>query len=251
MMLARSLGRLLRLPAAAVLGALTLSSGSAEARDLLVAPGAKGQLAFDQISGFRATSLDGVGYAGLFGARWDRQSTDIAAGGKRTFKSLSLWLAPSADYFVIDHLSLGGAVELTRTSTSVESPVDANPNVTRTVDLPTTLGFSIVPRVGYLIAPTNRIGIWPRLGIGYFLKQQIDENANAAASTRASFSGVVFDLDVGLLFRVTEELFLRAAPELAFSVAGSRSAETNNGKISTDASFLQVGLSAGVGVLID
>lgn len=249
MMLARSLGRLLRLPAAAVLGALTLSSGSAEARDLLVAPGAKGQLAFDQISGFRATSLDGVGYAGLFGARWDRQSTDIATGGKRTFKSLSLWLAPSADYFVIDHLSLGGAVELTRTSTSVEFPVNAN--ATQTVDLPTTLGFSIVPRVGYLIAPTNRIGIWPRLGIGYFLKQQIDENANAAASTRASFSGVVFDLDVGLLFRVTEELFLRAAPELAFSVAGSRSAETNNGRLSTDASFLQVGLSAGVGVLID
>lgn len=231
--------------------ALTLlgaTARTAEARDLLVAPGSKGQLAFDQISGFRATLLDGFGYSGLLGGRYDRQSVDVR-DGKRVVSSLSLWIAPSADYFVIDHLSLGGLVEVTRTSASVEFPI--NPNTTQTVDLPTTLSFTILPRVGYMLSPSNRFAIWPRVGAGYFTKQEVDSSNNPAASTRAAFSGVIVDLDVGLLYRPTEELFLRAAPEIAFSVAGSRSAEANGVKTSVDASFFQAGLSAGIGVLID
>jgi hypothetical protein len=231
-----------------VAAALAGAPGAAQARDLLVAPGTKGQLSFDQISGFRATLLDGFGYSGLLGGRYDRQSVDVR-DGKRVVSSLSLWIAPSADYFVIDHLSLGGLVEVTRTSASVEFPI--NPNTTQTVDLPTTLSFTILPRVGYMLSPSNRFAIWPRIGAGYFTKQEVDSSNNPAASTRAAFSGVIVDLDVGLLYRPTEEFFLRAAPEIAFSVAGSRSSETNGVKTSVDASFFQAGLSAGIGVLID
>jgi hypothetical protein len=232
-----------------VVGAACFAAATpAEARDLLTAPGAKGQFAFDQISGFRATLLDGVGYTGLLGFRLDRQAYDVP-NGTRVYRALSLWLAPTADYFVVDHLSLGLAFEIVRTTSSVEFPI--NSNTTQTVDLPTTFGVTIVPRVGYMLSPSNRFGIWPRAGFGYFTKQQIDPSNNPTTSTRATFSGVLFDFDVGLLYRPTEELFLKAAPELAFSVGASRSSETGNVKTSVDASFLQAGVSVGVGVLID
>src|SRR5579872_5531691 len=143
----------------AVLATLALARPAYAQRELLTGTGAKGQLAIDQISGFRAglAGVGGVGYPtldyyGPLGFAVQRYSEAVAppATGNQVVHSTTFWVSPSLDYFVIEHLSIGGMIEFATTSGSVDVPV--NMGVSQSVDLPTLTSFTIIPRVGYLFA---------------------------------------------------------------------------------------------------
>src|SRR6476661_413403 len=103
----------------------------------LVPTGAKHTLAIDQISGFRASAVGGISYAGPLGVSFQRVgATSLSGNGTEDVThSTTFWITPSVDYFVIDHLSIGGLVELSTTSSSVDN---INANRTQTFPLPTT-----------------------------------------------------------------------------------------------------------------
>ena len=211
--------------------------------------GAKHTLAIDQISGFRASNLGGINYAGPIGVSFHHASAAPFNGNRfdDAVRATTFWIMPSADYFVIDHLSIGGLVEFATTSSSVDIPV--NNTTTQSVSLPTTTNFTLLPRVGYLIGIGEHFAIWPRGGIGYASRQVVLGNDQNAA--RESSSGGVLDLDVGFLYRINTTFFLRAAPELAFSLGESHSQVTNNGTLSANASFVQFSIASGIGVFVD
>jgi hypothetical protein len=233
----------------AVLAATTLPSRDAGAadRDLLTQTGDKGTLVFDQLAGFRATQLDGVGYTGPIGFNFKRYGQDLQNGGTQSVKSTNLWLAPTADYFVINHLSIGGIIELVRTSGSVTTDQG---NVSTTVDLPVTLDFTIAPRVGYAFALTDRWAIWPRLAIGYLYKQSIDNPFNRNPD-KVTFSAPFLGIDVNVIYRVTEQFFLRLGPDFDFTFAGKSTVTQGNVEQSTSANYLQFGLTGSLGVMFD
>jgi hypothetical protein len=243
------------LTAAAVAAALVLflTPSTASAQHSLMTPlGGRGQLALDQLGGFRVGAVSGgVSYAGPLGFSTQRYSSaDYNNGRNSVLNYTTFWVAPAFDYFVIDHLSIGGLVELSTTSGTVDLPIN-NSGATQNFNLPTTTNFTLLPRIGYMIPLANdRIGIWPRAGLGYASRQAANGNVNN--QSKETFSSVIASVDVGFLFRLNETFFLRAAPEMTFSLGGSHSSTDNAGRsVSANASFFQFGIVTGIGVLLD
>jgi hypothetical protein len=229
------------------------NSAHAAPRDLLVPAGEKGTLAIDQISGMRASQIGqtaGISYAGPIGFMHNQlseHSLDANDNTSTTVNSNSIWLAPSLDLFIIDHLSVGLLAEIMYTWSSEDIP--RNPNVTETVTLPSTTSITLLPRIGYLIALGDRFALWPRLGIGWAHRETVIGNADNAV--RDSFNAPVFDLDVSVLYRVNETFFLRGAPEVAFTAGGRHDQSIGGTSLGAGAGYLQVSFSLGIGVFID
>jgi hypothetical protein len=221
--------------------------------DIRTPLGAKRTLVLDDLSGFRASSVGGVGYAGPIGISFQSLSENTPAGAGQTSGSVTdhytnVWFAPSADYFVIDHLSIGGLLEITSTSGSETTQTNVgNTNTTTKGSLPTTTNVTILPRVGWMFGITDRFGIWPRLGLGYGARTVDPNGANTTSDT---FSAFIVDLDVGFLYRFNQTFFLSGRPELTLA-PGSHSDTTGNTTVSTGASFFQFALVGGVGIMLD
>ena len=240
--------------AVAVLIALSLPSRDAAAQTIATPTGTKGTLAIDQISGFRASAIGGISYAGPIGVVTQRTTAtrfDNGLGGgnpgEDATRFTTFWISPTADYFVIDHLSVGGLVEVSTTSASIERI--NNNGTTQTTSLPTTTNFALLPRVGYIFGIGERFAIWPRGGLGYAAQQSVTGADTTAV--RASTYGFIVDLDVGFLYRLTNNFFLRAAPELVFSLGASHATTIGGTTVSANASVFQFSVPLGIGVFFD
>jgi hypothetical protein len=242
--------------AVGVVLALLAYGGTAKAqgRDLLTPLGGKGQLAIDQVSGFRVgpfipgggPSVTYYGPIGLAVQRYSEAGPNVQ--GNDVFNTTTIWFAPSLDVFVINHLSIGGMIEIAYTSGSSSVPDPRNPSVTTSSSIPSQTDFTILPRVGYLFAIGQRFGIWPRGAIGYASRQYTD--TTTMPSGRETFRGLILDFDVGAIFRVNETFFLRLAPEVAFLPAGAHATTADNVTVSQSANLFQFTLTGGIGVFL-
>lgn len=216
---------------------------------LLTQTGEKGQLVFDNITGLRANVTQGVSYSGVLGFQIERYGQNVDLGGNTTgtevIHSTTFWLAPQADYFVINHLSIGGLVEIASTSGSVDVPVNAAQ--TQSTDLPTTTDFTILPRVGWMFALGDRWGIWPRGGLGFALRQA----SNPGGNGKETFSGVVLNATCPFFFRINETFFIDLSPDLTWIPGSASTTDNANRTVSQSASYLQFGVVGGLGVMLD
>jgi hypothetical protein len=229
-----------------LVAALLFTSGTARAQTI----GAKGQLVIDQLSGFRVTTSGNLDYYGPLGfstRSFTERDFDNTRTQDVTTHETTFWFAPSADFFVIDHLSVGGLIELATTSSSVN--VNTN-GASASTSLPGTTDFTFLPRVGWMFNIGERLAIWPRGGLGYISRQH--DIPNGTATVTDSFNGFIFDVDVGFLVRFTDGWFIKAAPEISFVPGGSHSSTNNTGvEVSADASTFQFAGVAGIGVYLD
>jgi hypothetical protein len=221
----------------------------AHAQTLLSPTGGKGQLVFDNLTGLRANTTQGVSYSGFIGFQIERYGQNVDLGGNTSgtavIHSTTLWLAPQADYFIINHLSLGGLVEIASTSGSEDIPLNAAQ--TQSTDLPTTTDLTLLPRIGWMFALGDRFGIWPRGGLGYALRQ----SSNPGGNGKLTFSGVIINATCPFLYRINETFFVELSPDLTW-IPGSTSTTNNaNQTVSQSASYLQFGASGGLGVMLD
>jgi hypothetical protein len=159
--------RLIR-AALALAGALALLLVATSASAQIVDAGGRGSIVFDDLSGFRATSIGGVGYAGPLGVSVQslNETALDGSGDRSTYHYTNFWFAPSIDVFVINHLSVGGLVEVGVTTSSLDQFHAAN-GTTTSGSLPTTTDLTFLPRIGWLFDITRRFGIWPRIGLGW------------------------------------------------------------------------------------
>ncbi len=237
----RSIAAFDALPAA--LFALLLSS---PASAQMVEAGHRGSLVFDDLSGFRASTIGGVGYAGPIGV--SAQSVNEATiggvnGDTDTYHYTTFWFAPSLDVFVINHLSIGGLIEVAVTSSNLDS-YRIRLNATATTTFPTTTDLTFIPRVGWLFDVTQRFGIWPRVGFGWAERQAALPNSNNS-DTLQSF---VIDVDCGFIYRATSDWFIRAAPEFTIG-PGSHSVTTGNTETSANATLASFTFAGGFGYM--
>jgi hypothetical protein len=233
-------------------------------RDLLTKPGQKGQLVIDQISGFRGGVSGAIGGAGLapsmnyygpigFSVQRYTQANAVNNPNTDVVSATTFWLAPSVDYFIINHLSIGGMVQIAYTSTSLSRPTNATQS--QEVSEPSNTSFAIMPRVGWMFAFGDRWAIWPRLSLGY-VSNAVGSVAPSAGVTAGSIGSSVYgfalDVDAGVLFRVSEAFFLRLAPEIGWIPAGTNGTTTPAGVSATQsASYFEFSLAGGVGILFD
>src|SRR5580704_17585891 len=107
----------------AVTGAISLLRLVTPASAQMVEAGGRGSLVFDDLSGFRASTVGGVGYAGPLGVSVQSLNEQViggANGDTTTYHYTNFWFAPSIDVFVINHLSIGGLIEVAVTTASVD-----------------------------------------------------------------------------------------------------------------------------------
>jgi hypothetical protein len=112
---------------------------------------------------------------------------------------------PAADYFVINNLSVGGALSL---DISTISPGGGGPSST-------TTSFGITPRVGYNIAIVDKLSFWPDL----FLSFTTSSTSNNGPSGNAFSIGVF----APVLFHPVEHFFIGLGPNLSTDLSRSES----------------------------
>lgn len=227
---------------------LLLAPRSARAgdRELIVPFEEGGHLVLDQLSGLRVSPASGVGYAGPAGVafRTDKADAFLPGGPSDEMKTTSIWLSPSADVFVTEHVSVGGFVEIAHTFGSVTTSGQK-------LELPGTTALTFVPRVGFYAPFSDRIGLWPRAGFGWTSSESVSFVAAGGAPVRETFKSMLLDVDLALVYRFTEAFFLRVGPEVQVTLGGSRTREAGGQSAAADGSVVSISGVLGFGANLE
>jgi hypothetical protein len=118
----------------------------------------------------------------------------------------SIHFAPAADYFVIQNLSVGGFI-------GVDYAKVGNVSGTR---------FSIGPRVGYNLAFTNLIGLWPKLGLAFAHSSSgyTTRSGDVDVSTDRSNNSIALSIFVPVMMHPTTHFFVGLGPFLDTDLSG-------------------------------
>ena len=215
-------------------------------RELIVPFHEHGHVVLDQLSGLRINTAQGFSSAGPVGIAFRSDKSDALTPGAPSSETstTSVWLAPSADVFVTDHLSLGAHVEVGHTWGAIEGGGQR-------LELPGATSMTFLPRVGFYVPFTDRIGLWPRVGIGWSSVESVSFLSTGSAAVRETFRAMVLDLDLALVYRFGETFFMRAGPELGVTIGGRRTLETSGTSAGAGGSVLAVSGVVGFGVNLE
>lgn len=149
----------------------------------------------------------GPSAAGSFGSKGTLSlSSDI--GGQLGYESVGgngafvLTLKPAADYFIVDHFSVGGVIGLSLTAASGA----------------TATNFIIEPRAGYQLALMPKLDLWPRLGLQLTTGDAALGNVVIAGAGSQTTFGVV--IDAPLLYKPAGHFYFGVAPTLIAQFVG-------------------------------
>jgi hypothetical protein len=208
---------------AVTIGAFALPAGAQETLNQF---GAAGQLAIDAHGGTPLyISADpggaggsvgtGYGLTPFIGWTFHKASEPDNGGDHNDVKSSIFYINPGIDYFVIDHLSIGGEVLLAFTGTSVTQHRRGQPD--RTADGQGGTHFGILPRVGYDILIGDKFSLWPRGGLGF-----IHSGYSGAGAPDNSGTAWLFYADVYFNFHLVDHFFFGVGPGFTVSLSSSR-----------------------------
>lgn len=215
-------------------------------RELIVPFHEGGHLVLDQLSGLRVRPADGFSYAGPAGIafRSEKAGALTPGGSSSETSTTSVWLAPSADVFVTDHLSLGGRLEIGHSWGAIEGGE-------RRLELPGTTSMTILPRVGFYVPFTDRIGLWPRAAVGYTSVESVSFLSTGSAPATDTVRAMILDVDLSLVYRFGETFFLRAGPDVGVTFGGRLASEQDGSSAGADASVVQVSAVVGFGLNLE
>jgi hypothetical protein len=144
------------------------------------------------------------------------------------------WSAPrlSFDYFVIDHLSIGGSLGYWSESVENDPPGPGSGEADAS-------GFLLAPRVGYAYMFTRVFGIWPRGG----LTIASGSSEFGPVGGDASFTGVAFSIDVPLVLSPGDHFAFLLGPTFDIGFGGG---ELDPGNIDYSGAPIDIGLQVGL-----
>ena len=147
-------------------------------------------------------------------------SSDVALLIQRSSQdATTVQFAPAADYFVFHNLSIGGVVLFNYTHAKTS-------DVTR---------FSIGPRVGYNIALTDMLSIWPKLGFSYSHTNASRDVPNESEDVEVTRStpGDHFTLNLfaPVMFHPVPHFFVGFGPFLDADLSGDNRATLFGGRL--------------------
>ena len=206
---------------AVVVGAVALP---ASAQETLNSFGATGQFAIDAqgATPLFVSPVPGGGYGEGYGLTpfigWNLHKTSQPDnnGNHDDDKTSIFYINPGVDYFVIDHLSIGGEVLFAITGSSVTHHRRNQPDVTN--DGQGGTHFGILPRVGYDIPIGDKFSLWPRGGLGF-----IHSSYSGAGQPDISGTAWLFYADVYFCFHLVPNFFFGVGPGFTASVSSSQS----------------------------
>jgi hypothetical protein len=235
------MGRSLVLLFVLIADLLCVTSARAE-RELIVPFEEGGHLVLDQLSGLRLSSGAGMSYGGPAGVSF--RSTKVDGAGETS--TTTLWLAPSFDVFVTDHVSLGALLEVTHSWGSIEQ-------AGQHLELPGTTSTTLLPRIGFYVplGLGDRVGLWPRASVGYTSVASVSYAAAGSVPVRDTFHALMLDLDVAVVYRFGETFFMRAGPAVGATLGGQGSEESGSGTAGGSGTVWEVSGVLGLGMNLE
>ena len=135
----------------------------------------------------------------------------------------------AGDYFIIDHLSLGAALTYAHWSRTADALAGENNTSGDT--------FIFAPRVGYAIAFSDLVGIWPRGGFTY----------RTFSAENVSAHDLALTLEAPFTFNLFPHVVVWGGPTLDLGLSGSSNVEAGNGTTtSIDFNATEIGLQTGL-----
>jgi hypothetical protein len=141
-----------------------------------------------------------------------RTITDVSGG------TTSIQLAPAADYFVINNLSVGGFV-------GFDYVTSGDNDSSR---------FSIGPRVGYNIPFSDLVSIWPKAGFSFAHTSSTVSTPgpnNSTVSVTNTADAFALNLFVPVMFHPVRHFFAGFGPFLDTDLSGDNRATVFGGKL--------------------
>ena len=135
----------------------------------------------------------------------------------------------SFDYFVIDHLSIGGSI-------AYASYDDDDDSVINDEDWDALL---FAPRVGYVWMFADWAGFWLRGGISYY-------NFSYHRGGDPSLDGFALDIEPTFVLSPAEHFAFVLGPYADFTLAGGYEYETGGRRVERDVSFASYGIQFGL-----
>jgi hypothetical protein len=156
----------------------------------------------------------GFGHAGEFAFSSDAAVTIQHSSDDVT----TIQLAPAADYFVIDNLSVGGFI-------SLDYSKSGSSDGTR---------FGIGPRVGYNFGLSDTFSIWPKAGLAFAhssVSTTVDLDSSTSRETSTSSNAIALNLFVPLMVHPVRHFFAGFGPFLDTDLSGSHRVTVIGGKL--------------------
>ena len=122
-------------------------------------------------------------------------------------EATSVTFGPAADYFIIDHLSIGGFIGFTFLNVH-----DSD-----------TIKFGIGPRVGYYLPFTDMLGIWPKIGFSYAhtnMSVTVTDVMGVEHETSASNDAIALNLFAPIMMHPATHFFVGFGPFLDVDLSG-------------------------------
>ena len=163
------------------------------------------------------------------------QSTNNQGPSSWTFT-----LAPAADYFVIQGLSIGGMVSYAHTHQSFGN----TPGGSATNDQD---NFGIGARVGYNIPITDLLSFWPKVGLIFNVTSGSSGGSTTTPGPNNGYSGNAFDVQLyaPLLLHLAPHFFMGLGPGVQTDLTASQSSggqsSTNPSKTTTYGLYFTIG----------
>jgi hypothetical protein len=165
-----------------------------------------------------------VGPAEVFGAAGQIAISSDAAltVQRRTISGVdggttSIQLAPAADYFVINNLSVGGFI-------GFDYVTSGDNDSSR---------FSLGPRVGYNVPFSDLVSVWPKLGFSFAHTSSTvsTTTGNTTVSSTSSADAFALNIFVPIMFHPVRHFFAGFGPFLDTDLSGDRRATVFGGKL--------------------
>jgi len=132
--------------------------------------------------------------------------------------STTIQFAPAADFFLAHNVSVGGTLAIDYTQAK-------DTNSTR---------FGIGPRVGYNLAFTDSLGIWPKLGFSYShtnVSVSVPQGGGQEVTTSTSGDHFTLNLFAPIMFHPVTHFFVGFGPFLDTDLSGNNKTTTFGGRL--------------------
>lgn len=148
------------------------------------------------------------------------------------------------DVFLGPGVSVGGGLMYQHLSRSRETAGVAGGDASQSY-------YLFAPRVGFGLPITDKVAIWPRLGLSYlYITGETENTIGGVVTKNESTDGLWFTtLDALLLYSPVEHVAFNVGPALDILIGGPTTTENGVGTPSPDTSMYSLGLHAGMTVL--
>lgn len=176
----------------------------------------------------------------------------VTAGAGNLASAISFKMLPrlAFDYVVGPGITLGGSAWIFANLSASQDVAPASGGTSTSTDQPKATYWGFSPRIGYALAVSDNVSVWPRLGVEYGDIEIGGITRNGVTTGSSSLNQLSLDVDGLLVVTPVHHFGIAIGPTAAIPLTGKASSTTTangmNTSTSNDISMWYVSLTLNV-----